>query len=94
MALPVDVIRELCRGSAQDAWATILKSAWEICAADLPDSGAANEITSRDRDVADLDLFLSSAGWDLWSGFEGHTHKNIGCIGLVVDIPASRGKLY
>ena len=35
--------------------------------------GAANEITSRDRRVADLDLFLSSAGWDLWSSFEANT---------------------
>ena len=82
MALPVDLIRELCRGSVQDAWATILKSAWETCAADLPDSGAANEITSRDRDVADLDLFLSSAGWDLWSGFEEHTQKTSDALAL------------
>ena len=73
MALPVVLVRELCRGPAEDAWRTILTSAWEACKPDLPSSAVANEITSRDRRVADLDLFLSAAGWDLWSAFEGNT---------------------
>lgn len=75
MSLPLALLRELCRGSEADAWAAILACASGICSPDLPKVGAANEITSRDRRVADLDLFLSSAGWDLWSSFEANTSR-------------------
>jgi hypothetical protein len=75
MALTISLIRELCRESSQGAWTAVLKSAWETCASDLPNIGAANEVTGRDRKVADLDLFLSSAGWDLWSVFEESAPK-------------------
>ena len=73
MSLPVASLRELCGTPAKESWARILASIWETCSPNLPSAGAANEITSRDRRVADLDLFLSAAGWDLWSEFEGNT---------------------
>lgn len=73
MALSIDLLRTLVNSSSSDAWSQILQCAWNTCVSDLPHSGIANEITRRDRTVGDLDLFLTSVGWDLWSEFDSKT---------------------
>jgi len=73
MSLTASLLRVLSKRSAGEAWTAILNVTSDVCSPDLPNIGAANEITSRDRRVADLDLFLSSAGWDLWPAFEANT---------------------
>ena len=70
MALPAPLLRKLTTATPADAWAAIIEHAWTICAAPLVDASAASAVTKRDREIADLDLFLASAGWDLWSSLE------------------------
>jgi len=70
MSLPLSLVRSLGTSSSADAWSAIFHHAWETCAAPLPATGVAGEITRRDRDVGSLDLFLATAGWSLWREYE------------------------
>lgn len=70
MSLPLPLTRALGAADAAEAWSAVLKHAWSICSAPLPERGVTGEITRRDRDVGALDLFLTAAGWDLWRSFE------------------------
>jgi hypothetical protein len=73
MALPLDLLRKLSRNKPKDAWKTIFNHAWEICTKPITAKNPAGEVSKRDREIAALDLFLASAGWDLWTTFEGCT---------------------
>ncbi len=70
MALPLPLLRSLQDSPAKEAWKAIFGHAWEVCSQPLTKENAAAEVTKRDREIGDLDLFLASAGWDLWFAYE------------------------
>ncbi|MGH7960492.1 MAG: hypothetical protein ACRERD_01545 [Candidatus Binatia bacterium] len=67
MPLPLPLVQRLAISTPADAWQAIFAHAWEICSQPLAAKSAAGEVTRRDREIAGLDLFLATAGWDLWS---------------------------
>lgn len=69
MGLDADVLRSLATDSAVDAWRTIVDQALETTSLPLAVGNAASEVVRRERQVASLDHFLASSGWDLWSAF-------------------------
>jgi len=68
---PLSLLRELESDSPAEAWEALFQHAWETCSAGLAKGNAASEVTKRDRSIGDLDLFLATAGWDLWHSYEG-----------------------
>jgi hypothetical protein len=69
MALTANALNVLAQGSATDAWRVIVERALEIASKPLAISNAPSEVVRRDREIGELDLFLSSSGWDLWQAF-------------------------
>ncbi len=82
MQISLDFMQKLQSGDAAQVWSDILAYAWEICSAplnmaqdiseDAAETGTriASEITKRDRKLAPIDLFLATAGWELWAEYE------------------------
>ena len=66
-ALPLDLLRKLQTAAPADAWGALLAFVQDLCFPAL--SGAAAEVTGRDRAVAPADLFLATAGWELWADY-------------------------
>ena len=66
-ALPLDLLRTLQTAAPAEAWRELLGFVREICFPVL--SGSAAEVTRRDRAAASADLFLATAGWDLWADY-------------------------
>lgn len=75
MPLPLPLVRSLGTDAPAQAWAAIFQHAWRISSAPLSTSGVAGEVTRRDREVGSLDLFLATAGWDLWQQYEQHVER-------------------
>jgi len=71
MALPLTLLRRIQSGNPEGAWSAIFAHAWEVCSAPLDAGKAKPEVASRDRELANADLFLATAGWDLWASYEG-----------------------
>jgi len=69
MALTAAALHALTQGSDADAWRVIVGHAVEIARKPLAAGNAPSEVVKRDREVGELDLFLSSSGWDLWQAF-------------------------
>jgi len=69
MALTASTLQALTQGSDADAWRVIVDQAVEIARKPLATGNAPSEVVRRDREIGELDLFLSSVGWDLWSAF-------------------------
>lgn len=69
MALTIGGLRALASGSDIEAWRVIIDQAIEIASKPLTPGNAVSEIPKRDRAIGELDLFLSSSGWDLWRSF-------------------------
>ena len=67
--LPLDVLRRLQTASPVEAWRELFAFAWEICCREITRTNVANEVVRRDHAVAPADLFLATAGWDLWSTY-------------------------
>jgi len=70
MSLPLALLRKLQACSPVDAWASLLTHAWETCAAPLSKDKTPSEVAKRDAEVGAADLFLATAGWDLWRSFD------------------------
>ena len=70
MTLSRDLLRQLQSQSPVEAWATIFQQAWDVCSAPFAGARPESDVVRRDREVADLDLFLATAGWDLWASYE------------------------
>jgi hypothetical protein len=70
MALDLDFLNQLQNAKPEDAWKAILSHAWQVCSPPLNSSSLSTEIIKRDYALADIDLFLASAGWDLWKSYE------------------------
>ena len=70
MTLAYDLVQSLQNASPPDVWASIFDQAWEICSQPIDEGKADAEVARRDRAIGDLDLYLATAGWDLWSHYE------------------------
>jgi hypothetical protein len=70
MTLPLDLIQTLQHAQPKEAWAAILDHAWGLCSQPLTTGKAVTEVLLRDRSLSDVDHYLATAGWDLWSEFE------------------------
>lgn len=75
MAFDAQLLRQLTKGSAKDAWDTIVAQAVEIASAPLVAQNAPSEITKRDREIGLLDHFLASSSWDLWQSFSSAVER-------------------
>jgi hypothetical protein len=72
MTLAYDLVQKLQNAEPLEAWAAILDHAWSICSQPIGDGKVDAEVARRDRAVGDTDLYLATAGWDLWSQYESH----------------------
>jgi len=70
MALPLSVLRKIQGNSYEKAWQEILRRAWEVLCAPIKRQNEASQVTSRDREIGSLDLYLAMAAWDLWEKYE------------------------
>ena len=70
MAVALLTLQNLQCLSACDAWSSIFEHAWNICSPAITNSKPEAEIANRDRALGDFDLFLATAGWDLWEAYE------------------------
>jgi hypothetical protein len=69
MALNASALHTLTQGSDADAWTVIIRQVIEISSKPMAAGNAPGEVVKRDREIGELDLFLSSSGWDLWQRF-------------------------
>lgn len=76
MALDAQLLQQLTKGSAKDAWATIVANAVEIASSPLAANNAPSEVIKRDREIGLLDHFLASSSWDLWQAFGTAVERN------------------
>ncbi len=70
MALPLPLLRQLQAASAREAWASLFEHAWNTCSPGIAQEKASSEVSRRDAELGAADLFLATAGWDLWSSYE------------------------
>jgi hypothetical protein len=70
MAMPLVLLRQLQVASPGNAWANLFDHAWNTCTAPLLQEKASSEVTKRDAELGAADLFLATAGWDLWKSYE------------------------
>jgi hypothetical protein len=70
MALPLPLLRQLQAASAGEAWASLFEHAWNTCSPAIAPEKAASEVSRRDAELGAADLFLATAGWDLWNSYE------------------------
>ena len=68
-ALSLDLLRKLQAVAPDEAWSELFSFAWKTCSPEVPPDKAASEVLRRDRAVVPADLFLATAGWDLWSSY-------------------------
>lgn len=69
MPLAVNTLQALTQGPDANAWRDIVNYAVEIASKPIAVGTAPSEVVKRDREIGELDLFLSSSGWDLWQTF-------------------------
>lgn len=70
MTLPINLLRQLQSAPAKNAWLSLFEHAWEICSAPIEQASASSEVSKRDAELRAADLFLATAGWDLWKSYE------------------------
>ncbi|QJD30108.1 hypothetical protein [Methylococcus geothermalis] len=75
MALTTSALQSLTQGSDADAWRVIIDHAIGIASKPLAAGNAPSEVVKRDREIGELDLFLSSSGWDLWNTFGDNVER-------------------
>lgn len=70
MPLPLSLLRQLQAAAPEEAWSRLFDYAWNTCSAPLALEKAASEVSKRDAELGAVDLFLATAGWDLWKSYE------------------------
>ena len=75
MALDASTLHTLTKGTDAEAGSAIDTRALDIACKPLTAGNTPSEIVRRDRAIGDLDLFLSSTGWDLWQSFGGSVER-------------------
>lgn len=68
--LSLGLLRTLQRARPDEAWLTLFEWAWETSRPKMSIADAASETRRRDSILAPADLFLATAGWDLWARYE------------------------
>lgn len=76
MALPLDLVRRIQSETPDEAWRTILNYAWAVCAEPIATDSPTKEVMRRERELYSLDLYLATAGYDLWSQMESCAPRN------------------
>jgi hypothetical protein len=66
MTLPHDFLRDLTTATPAKAWEAIGAFALDVFRPEFDPMKATSEFSRRDREVASVDFYLSTAGWDLW----------------------------
>ena len=69
MTLSLGMVRRLQVAEPDQGWRALLDFTWATCSREMARTGVAAEVSRRDRAVASADLFLATAGWDLWSSY-------------------------
>ena len=67
--LPLGLLRRLQASTSATAWRELFTFLWCTCSREVSAAKAVSEMLRRDRAVAPADLFLATAGWDLWSKY-------------------------
>ena len=67
--LPLELLRRLQTAAPAEAWRELFTFAWQTCSPKISAARSAGEMSRRDRAMAPADLFLATAGWDLWSSY-------------------------
>ena len=75
MALEMEVLESVAKGSPEGAWRVIINRALAITSKSLVPGSAPGEVTRRDREIGMLDHFLSSSCWDLWPAFDASVER-------------------
>jgi len=70
MSLALSTLQVLQAKSPDEAWQAVFGYAWKICTPEIVGGKPDAEVIRRDRAVGDLDLFMATAGWDLWASYE------------------------
>jgi hypothetical protein len=73
MTLPSSLLRSLAKAEPSDAWTLLSDFTASVCKPDIEPSKASAEVSRRDREIASVDFYLSTAGWDLWHDFDAVT---------------------
>lgn len=73
MTLPHKLLCDLTTASPVKAWEAINNFALDIFRSEIDPNKAISEFSRRDREVASVDFYLSTAGWDLWRDFDDAT---------------------
>lgn len=69
MPLDAGILQKLTQGTPSEAWRLIIERTINIASRPLAEGNAPGEVIKREREIAELDLFLASIGWDLWQAF-------------------------
>ncbi len=97
MSLTLDFARELQGATPTDAWKLIADHALDIFSEPLDEANPVRDMNRRESLLGDVDLFLATAGWDLWRDFHSVFFRNAdslaewwakqdgGCAILVLD---------
>ena len=75
MSISLGFMQELALSSSCDAWRRIVEFCLQVHKNPLPAKGAYAELSERERIVADVDLFLTASGWDLWRNYAGSVER-------------------
>jgi hypothetical protein len=75
MPLPLELVRTLQHSDPKDAWAAILAYAWEVCSQPISPGKAESDVVNRDRRIGDIDHYLATAAWDLWTTYEASVNR-------------------
>ncbi len=75
MSLPLSVLQAIQSKPPSEAWIEMFNYAWNICSAKIDKEKVFAEIAGRDSAIGDLDLFIATAGWDLWKSYENVVSK-------------------
>ncbi len=70
MPLPLALLRQLQTAAPASAWACLFEHAWSVCSSPLTVAKAPGDVAKRDAELGPADLFLATAGWDLWRSYE------------------------
>lgn len=75
MPLPLSLLRRLQTETPKRAWTTLFQHAWEVCSQPLIAAKASQEVTRRNEALGAADLFLATAGWELWRSYEDEVER-------------------
>ena len=69
MSLPLDLLHQLQEAEPTAAWQAIAEHAWTTFCDPISADNPVRDVIKREKAIADVDLFLATAGWDLWGSY-------------------------